>query len=319
MKILITSELPGKAFEDFIAASKYDVLLLDSEKRKDLKKYVKEFSPDGMITLLSDRIDRETIDLAPDLKVVSNYAVGFNNIDVDHCIKKGITVTNTPDVLTDATADIAFLLLLMAARKAVPSDRFTREGKFKGWEPSLFLGRSLNGKTLGIFGFGRIGQAVAKRASAFGLKIVYWNRSRKNDETEREYNAEFLDFETVLKTSDMISLHLPYVPELHHLLDEKEFSIMKDGAILVNTARGQLVNEAVLAENLKNGKLYAAGLDVYEFEPDVNGDLKDLQNAVLFPHTGSATEETRAEMARMVITDCCRILSGLKAENPVNK
>lgn len=318
MKILITSELPGKAFEDFISASGYDVMLLDKDKRKDLKKYVQEFNPDGMITLLSDKIDIETIDLAPNLKVIANYAVGFNNIDVEYCTGKGITVTNTPDVLTDATADIAFLLLLMTTRCAIPSDRFTRDGKFSGWEPSLFLGKSLKEKTLGIVGFGRIGQAVAKRAKAFGMNIIYWSRSKKGLETEKMLGAEYKDFDLLLKESDMISLHLPFIPELHHLFGEKEFKMMKDGAVLINTARGQLVDEAVLAQNLKNGKLYAAGLDVYEFEPEVHSDLKGLENVVLFPHTGSATEETRAEMARMVIDDCTRVLSGLKAINPVN-
>ena len=318
MKILITAELPGKAFEDFIAASEHDILLLDKAERAQLSKYVREFSPDGMITLLSDKVDREIIDLAPDLKVISNYAVGFNNIDVDHCRSKGITVTNTPEVLTDSTADIAFLLLLMATRRAIPSDRFTRDGKFTGWEPSLFLGKSLKGKTLGILGFGRIGQAMAKRAHAFGMKIVYWSRSRKDKEIEDVTGAQFRDFDSILGTSDMISLHLPYVPDLHHLLDEEEFKKMKDGIVLINTARGQLINEKILAENLKNGKLYAAGLDVYEFEPQIHDDLKVLDNVVLFPHTGSAKEETRAEMAQMVINDCRKVLSGLKAENPVN-
>ena len=318
MKILVTAELPGKAFEDFIVSSQYDILLLDRSQRMELEKYVGEFNPDGMITLLSDKIGPEIIDLAPNLKVISNYAVGFNNINVRHCSAKGITVTNTPEVLTDATADIAFLLLLMVTRRAVPSDRFTREGRFTGWEPSLFLGRSLKGKTLGIVGFGRIGQAVAKRAKAFGMKIIYWSRSKKSEDIEAVSGAVFTDFEETLRTSDMISLHLPYVSELHHLFDEKEFNMMKDGAVLINTARGQLVNEKILAENLKNGKLYAAGLDVYEFEPLVHNDLKTLDNVVLFPHTGSATEETRAEMARMVINDCRKVLSGLKADNPVN-
>lgn len=317
MKILVTSELPGKAFEDFITDSQHDILILSSQERESLKEQVEQFDPDGMITLLSDKIDRDLIDLAPNLKVVSNYAVGYNNIDVEYCSGKNITVTNTPEVLTDSTADIAILLLLMATRRAIACDSYTRAGNFTGWGPSLFLGKSLSGKTLGIFGFGRIGQAVAKRAASFGMKIIYWNRSRKSKEIEVETGAVFTGFEEVLRSSDMISLHLPYVSDLHHLFAKKEFEKMKEGAVLVNTARGQLVDEAELAENLKNGKLYAAGLDVYEFEPQINNCLKSLKNVVLFPHIGSATEETRAQMADMVISDCTKVLAGLKADNPV--
>ena len=317
MKILVTSELPGKAFEDFIAGSEHDILILSSQERGSLKKHVEQFNPDGMITLLSDKVDRDLIDIAPNLKVISNYAVGFNNIDVEYCSGKNITVTNTPDVLTDSTADIAILLLLMASRRAIPSDSFTRAGNFTGWGPSLFLGRSLRGKTLGLFGFGRIGQAVALRAASFGMKIIYWSRSRKSEEIEARTGAVFTGFEEALRSSDMISLHLPYVSDLHHVFAENEFEKMKEGAVLINTSRGQLVDEAELAQNLKNGKLYAAGLDVYEFEPQVNNDLKSLDNVILLPHIGSATEETRAQMADMVISDCTKVLAGLKADNPV--
>ena len=317
MKILVTSELPGKAFEDFITDSEHDILILSSQERESLKKHVEQFNPDGMITLLSDKVDRNLIDLAPNLKVVSNYAVGYNNIDVEYCSGKNIVVTNTPEVLTDSTADIAILLLLMASRRAIPSDSFTKAGNFTGWGPSLFLGRSLRGKTLGIFGFGRIGQAVAKRAASFGMKVIYWSRSRKGEKIEAETGAVFTGFEEALTSSDMISLHLPYVSDLHHLFAKNEFEKMKEGTVFVNTARGQLVDEAELAENLKNGKLYAAGLDVYEFEPQINNDLKALDNVILFPHIGSATEETRALMAEMVIGDCTKVLAGLKADNSV--
>jgi len=317
MKILVTSELPGKTFEDFIADSQHDILILSSQERVSLKKQVEQFNPDGMITLLSDKVDRELIDLAPNLKVISNYAVGFNNIDVEYCSAKNITVTNTPDVLTDSTADIAILLLLMASRRAIPSDSFTRAGNFSGWGPSLFLGRSLRGKTLGLFGFGRIGQAVARRAASFGMKIIYWSRSRKSEEIEAETGAVFTSFDQALRASDMISLHLPYISELHHLFGKNEFEKIKKGTVFINTARGKLIDEAELAENIKNGKIYAAGFDVYEFEPQINNDLKSLDNVILFPHIGSATEETRAQMADMVISDCTKVLAGLKADNPV--
>ncbi|HOB71680.1 MAG TPA: D-glycerate dehydrogenase, partial [bacterium] len=284
----------------------------------DLRNAVSSFDPEGLITLLSDKIDKSVITAAPRLKVISNYAVGFNNIDVKYCSEKGITVTNIPDVLTDSTADVAILLLLTASRRSYEGEKFTREGKFTGWEPDLFLGKSLKGKTFGVIGMGRIGRATAKRAKAFGLKIVYWNRTRISIDKETELSAEYCEIDDLIRNSHFISLHLPFVPELHHLIGKKEIASMRSDAILINTARGALVDEDALADALIGKRIYAAGFDVYENEPVINEKLFALNNAVLLPHIGSAAEETRAEMAEMTINGCLSVLEGKKPANSVN-
>lgn len=317
-KILFTSELPGEKFKEIQKDVRFDVKVLNSDERKDLKKTVKEHNPDALVSLLSDRIDKDVIDSAQNLKVISNYAVGFNNIDVSCCSQKGITVTNTPDVLTDSTADIAVLLLLMASRRAYESEKFTRERKFTGWEPELFLGKSLKGKTLGIIGLGRIGKAVALRAKAFGLNIAYWNRTRLNEEQELMMNVKYCEIQDLIRGSHFLSLHLPFVPELYHLIGKKEIESMRSDAILINTARGQLVDEDALADALADKRIFAAGFDVYEHEPLINEKLLSLDNVVLLPHIGSATEETRAEMAEMAINGCVAVLDGKKPANSVN-
>lgn len=317
-KILVTANLPGTEFSEFIAGRNYNISVLNELERKNLKKAVEKFSPDGMITLLSDVIDREIIDSAPDLKVISNYAAGYNNIDVKYCSQKNIVVTNTPDVLTDATADIAIMLMLMVSRRAVESERFTRSGFFKGWEPELFLGKSLYGKNLGILGLGRIGFATAKRAKAFGMNIFYWGRNRVSPEKEKEVSAKFCGFDELLEQSDFISLHLPYVPDLYHMIGEGQFNIMKKDAIIINTSRGQLIDESALATALKNKRIFGAGLDVYEFEPQINRSLFEIESCVLLPHIGSGTEETRAKMAEMALTSCLEVLNGGRPVNTVN-
>lgn len=236
-KIAITSELPGKRFAELLSDVRFDVKLLDNVERKELKSTLQNINPDGLITLLSDKIEGSLIELLPNLKVISNYAAGFNNIDIAYCREKGIVVTNTPDVLTDSTADIAILLLLMASRRAGESEKFARASLFTGWEPKLFLGKSLAGKTLGILGMGRIGIATARRAKVFGLNIVYWSRRKIAPEIENELEAKYLDFDELLKTSDFISIHLPYVSELYHLIGKNEIAKLKNDAIIINTAR----------------------------------------------------------------------------------
>ncbi|MGI6394123.1 MAG: 2-hydroxyacid dehydrogenase [bacterium] len=317
-KILLTSKLPGERAKQLLQDEKFNVKVLNDEERNNLPAAVFSFNPDGIISLLSDKIDKSVIDSAPALKVVSNYAVGFNNIDVKYCTKKGITVTNTPDVLTDSTADIAILLMLIASRRGYESEKFTREKKFTGWEPELFLGKSLKGKTFGVIGMGRIGMATAKRAAAFGLEIVYWNRTRMNEQKEKELDFKYCEMDELIKKSHFISLHLPYLPELHHLIGEKEINSMRNDAILINTARGALIDEDALANALTAKKIYAAGLDVFEHEPVINEKLFSLPNVVLLPHIGSATEETRAEMAEMAINGCLAVLNGEKPSNSVN-
>ena len=315
-KIVITCKLPGKRYENLLADKNFETIVLNDDEHKDLVSTLEKISPDGLISMLSDKINAELLAKMPNLKVVSNYAVGFNNIDLSYCREHGIKVTNTPGVLTDSTADIAILLLLMASRRAVEAEKYAREGKFKGWAPELFNGVSLDGKKFGVLGMGRIGFATAKRAKAFGLDIIYWSR-RRNEEAERELGAKYLELDEVLRECDFLSLHLPYVPELHHMIDAAKLKTMKKSAIIINTARGQLIDEAALADALEKKEIYAAGFDVYEFEPKITEKLMTLENAVLLPHIGSAAEETRSEMARMVIDDCCAVLSGKDPENLV--
>jgi len=317
--ILFTSSLPGKSFPEICNNNEFEIVLAQNIEGENLQQKVAKTNPSAIISLLSDKIDSQIIDMAPALKVVSNYAVGYNNIDVDYCTSKGIFVTNTPGVLTDATADIAMMLILMVSRRAVEAERFTRDGLFTGWEPELFSGKSLQNKTLGIAGLGRIGFATAKRACAFGMKIIYYNRNRVSLESEKEIGATFVSFQEILKESDFISLHLPYTPEVHHLIGKNEFKMMKKDAILINTARGQLIDEKALVQALSEKEIYGAGLDVFEREPQIEEGLKKLNNAVILPHIGSATEETRSMMAQMVINDAVSVLEGKKPVNCVNK
>lgn len=317
-RILVTAELPGEGFRKIVSETGFIFRILKNEERSAVKETAEQFKPHGIVTLLSDTVDCGLIDSCPDLEVVSNYAAGYNNIDTAYCTKKGIAVTNTPDVLTDATADIAMMLILMSSRRALESDRFTRAGLFRGWHPGLFMGRSLAGKTLGILGLGRIGSATAIRAKAFGMKIRYWDEKRVPDKIEDTLNALFCGLDDLIKYSDVISLHLPYTPALHHIIGKRELSMMKSSAVIVNTARGQLIDESALADALAENRIFSAGLDVYEKEPLINEKLFSLENAVLLPHIGSATVETRAEMAVMALSDCIAVLTGKKPENIVN-
>ncbi|MCR4416449.1 MAG: D-glycerate dehydrogenase [Ignavibacteria bacterium] len=283
---------------------------------KTLIKKAKEC--DGLLCLLANKINKEIIDGLPKLKVIANYAVGFNNIDVEYATQKKIWVTNTPDVLTNATADLAFALLLACARRIVEADEFTRKGKFKIWQSDLMLGKELNGHTVGIIGAGRIGQAFGRRAKGFGMKILYYDKKRIPD-FEKETGAKFSSLNQLLKKSDFISLHTPLTKETYHLIDKEEFELMKDGAILINTARGEVINEKELVNALKSNKLFAAGLDVYEFEPKITKDLLKMKNVVLLPHIGSATYETRNKMAELAAKNIVNVLKGKKPITPVNK
>ena len=315
MKVFLTRRIP----EDGIRILKKENLEVEifPEDRMPTKEEIIQGikDADALISLLTDRIDREIIDSAPRLKVIGNYAVGYNNIDVEYAKKKGIVVVNTPGVLTDATADLAFSLLLAAARRVVEGDRFVRDKKFKGWAPMLLLGKDVWGATIGIIGAGRIGQAVGRRAKGFNMRILYWSRRRKK-EFEEKVGAIFVPLETLLRESDYITLHVPLTSETYHLLGEREFAMMKDGAILINTARGEVVDERAMIKALKSRKLFAAALDVFYGEPNVNPELLSLPNVVLTPHIGSATETTRRKMAEMVCEDVVRVLRG---EEPVNR
>lgn len=271
----------------------------------------------ALISLLSDQIDKELINSAPQLKIIANFAVGFNNIDIDYAKEKNIIVTNTPDVLTAATADLTWALILALSKRIVEGDRFMRQGLFKGWEPELLLGGDVSGKTLGVICAGSIGRAVAQRATGFDMKILYTANSAK-PAFERRTNARFVQLGELLEKADYISLHCPLSAQTKHLLNKDRLRQIKKGAYLINTSRGAVVDERALVEALRNGHLAGAGLDVYEFEPQVSKELLSIQNVVLLPHVGSATVETRSEMARICARNIIAVLEGKEALNPVN-
>ncbi|MBW2073007.1 MAG: D-glycerate dehydrogenase [Deltaproteobacteria bacterium] len=275
---------------------------------------------EGLMCLLNDRIDERVIEALPSLKIISNIAVGYDNIDLDAASRRGIMVTNTPGVLTETTADFAFSLMLAVARKVVEADRYVRAGNFQRWEfmPPL-MGLDVHGKTLGIVGFGRIGQAVARRALGFNMKVVYYSRS-PHREAERQLAATFVPLDELLAVSDFVTLHVPLNKNTRHMLSTAEFSKMKSEAILINTARGQVVNEEALVRALEHGEIGGTGLDVFEEEPAVHPRLMSLNNrVVLAPHLGSATRETRLKMALLAAENMLQGLQGNKPPNLVNK
>ncbi|MDD5502762.1 MAG: D-glycerate dehydrogenase [Candidatus Thermoplasmatota archaeon] len=298
MKVLVTRPLPNEAIE--MLKKKFDVTLNAEDRpltRQELLDGLK--GKDGVLCLLTDKMNAEAIGANPQLKIIANYAVGYDNIDVKAATANGIPVSNTPGVLTDATAELAWSLLFSAARRIPESDRFTRDGKFKGWGPMMLLGRGITGKTLGIIGAGRIGAAFALKSKGFNMNVVYYEAAGKNEVLEKELGAKKVDLPELLKNSDFVSIHVPLTPETKHLIGEKELKMMKPTAVLVNTARGPIVDEKALAKALKEKWIFAAGLDVYENEPKIEEELLKLENAVLVPHIGSATVETRTRMATL--------------------
>ena len=270
---------------------------------------------DALICLLSDRIDGEVLERADRLKIVANYAVGYNNIDIRAALEKDIMVTNTPGVLTNATAELAFALLITLTRRILAADRYTRQGRFTGWGPLLFLGDELAGKTLGIVGMGRIGQSLAEKCRAFGMSVIYHNRQPLDKNTETRLGAVFCSFEELLPRSDVISIHAPLTDETRHLFDRSAFEKIKPGAYIINTARGEVIDEAALVQALIEEKIKGAGLDVYEYEPAVTQQLTDMENVVLLPHIGSATVETRSAMAVLAAENVIAALNGRIPEN----
>ncbi len=273
---------------------------------------------EGLLCLLTDEVDREVLRAGKNLKVVANYAVGYDNIDIEEARNRGIVVTNTPGVLTDATADLAFSLLLAGARNLIPADGYTRAGRWQSWGPRLFLGQEVWGKTLGIVGMGRIGRAVARRARGFDMNILYYNRSKHKD-IEEELGVQKRELEDLLRDSDFVSIHLPLTEETQNLIGAEELSLMKPTAVLINTARGEIVDQKALVEVLQDKKIFAAGLDVFAKEPiDPQDPLLSLDNVVVLPHIGSASYAARQKMAIMACSDLLAVLEGREPENPVN-
>ncbi|MBZ4653567.1 MAG: D-glycerate dehydrogenase [Peptococcaceae bacterium] len=281
--------------------------------REVLMQEVKEV--DGLVSLLTDKIDGELMDAGKNLKVISNYAVGFDNIDLDAATQRGLLVTNTPGVLTETTADLAFALLLATARSVVWADKFTREGKWKTWEPLKFLGQDIYGAQLGLLGFGRIGCAVAKRARGFDMKVKYYDLFR-NEQAEKELGVEYASIDEILTQSDFISLHVPLTKDTRHLINKDSLKKMKKNAVIINTARGPIINEDDLYEALVNGTIWAAGLDVMDPEPPrADHPLFKLDNVIVLPHIASASIATRNKMALMAAEN---MIAGLRGEIPPN-
>jgi glyoxylate reductase len=269
----------------------------------------------GLLSMITDDINGEFLDHAPKLIMIANMAVGYNNIDLDAATRRGILVSNTPGVLTEATADLAFSLILGAARRIAEGDRMVREGRFNFWAPFHFLGRDVSGKTLGIIGMGRIGKAVARRARGFQMPILYFSRNPLEKTEGEELNTRYVPLNTLLGESDFVSLHIPLSSNTRHFISEKEFALMKPTAFLINTSRGPIVDEKALLDALQNGIIAGAGMDVYENEPAITPGLEKLDQVLLLPHVGSATLETRTKMAAMAAGN---LLAGLRGETPPN-
>ncbi|OFV99262.1 MAG: D-glycerate dehydrogenase [Acidobacteria bacterium RIFCSPLOWO2_02_FULL_61_28] len=273
----------------------------------------------GVLCQLTDRMDREAMEHAPELRVIANIAVGYDNIDVASATERGILVTNTPEVLTETTADFAFALLLAAARRLVEADQFARSGQWKQWKLDMLLGTDAHHGTLGIIGLGRIGRAVARRARGFQMIVLYAGPRRASPEVEQELGARYVPLETLLRESDFVSLHVPLKPETRHLIGAPQLALMKPTAILINTTRGPVVDEAALVEALREGRIQGAGLDVFEREPEIHPGLLVLPNVVLAPHIGSGSRQTRLRMVELAAENLLAALSGQVPPNLVNR
>jgi glyoxylate reductase len=311
-KILVTRKLPSSVLARLEAMGTVDLHADDASLTpEELRRRVAD--ADAIVSMLNDQIDRPLIDAAPNLKVVANVAVGYNNIDVPYARSRGVVITNTPDVLTDSVADFTWALILAITRRIPEGERLVRRGAWKGWAFDFMLGTELRGKQLGLVGLGRIARAVAGRAPAFGVKVAY--TSRRGLDLP---NAEAMSLDRLLNTSDIVSLHVPLTPETRHLIDKRALTRMKRSAYLVNTARGPVIDEAALAWALEQRLLAGAALDVYEREPEVHPDLFKFENVLLVPHLGSGTTETRTAMADLAVRNTIAVLTGQPPITPVS-
>ncbi len=320
-KIFLTRAIPEQALQLLIDAfGENEVEVYPHDQiipRDELEKAV--HGREAVLCMLTDPWDAKMFDAAgASLKVLANCAVGYNNIQVDAASERNVTVTNTPDVLTEATADLAWTLIMGASRRSGEAERYLRAGKWGSWSPNFMLGNEIYGKTLGIYGMGRIGRATARRALGFNMKVIYHSRTQRSAEEEGSLNASYVSFDELLEQSDVLSIHSPLLPETTGLFGAEEFSKMKDTAVLVNTSRGPVVQEAALAQALKNGDIGFAGIDVFEKEPEIHPELLDCENALLLPHIGSATLETRTAMAYLAVENIIAVLNGKTPPTPVN-
>jgi glyoxylate reductase len=317
-KIYVTRELPERGLN---AIRKHFDVEVWSDYAPPPKKTIieKAKSVDALASLLSDKIDKEVFDVAPKLKIVSQLAVGFDNIDIAEATRRGIYVTNTPEVLTDTTADFAWALLMAVARRVVEADKYVRTGNWKvAWHPAMMTGRDVYGATIGIVGAGRIGYAMAKRATGFSMKILFYDVIPR-PEMEKDFGAKKVDLDTLLRESDFVSVHVPLMKETHHLINAEKLGLMKKTAYLINNSRGPVVDEKALYEALKKGQIAGAGLDVFELEPvPADSPLLKLDNVVVAPHVSSASLETRSKMSEMVADNLVAFFEGKKPPNLVN-
>jgi len=315
--VYVTRMIPEENIEEL--RKHFDVEVNQEDRalsKEELKEKLK--GKNAVISLLTDIIDGEVLDAAgSQLKIVANYAVGFNNFDLAAATDRGIILTNTPGVLDEATATLTFTLLLSMARRIPEANKYLRDGKWKGWAPMFFIGLDVDRKTLGVAGLGRIGKNVARKAKGFDMKIIYTDVCR-NEEFEKQVGATFVDKETLLKESDFLTLHVPLMPETHHYIGEKELKVMKKTAVLINASRGPVVDEAALVKALKEKQIWGAGLDVFEEEPRISPGLSDLDNVVIVPHIASATMDTRLKMGAIAVDNIIKVLSGQLPDTCVN-
>ena len=317
-KVYVTRELPERGLK--IIKERFDAEVWPEYAPPPKKTIIEKAKDvDALATLLSDKIDAEVFDAAPKLKMIAQLAVGFDNVDVQEATKRGIYVSNTPEVLTDTTADFAWALLMTLARRVVEADKYVRTGKWKvGWHPAMLQGRDVYGATIGIVGAGRIGYAVAKRATGFSMKILFYDVIPR-PEMEKDFGAKKVDLDTLLKQSDFVSIHVPLMKETHHLINAEKLRLMKKTAYLINNSRGPVVDEKALYDALNEGRIAGAGLDVFEQEPaPLDNPLLKLDNVVVAPHISSASYETRSKMAEMVADNLVAFFEGKKPPNLVN-
>jgi len=317
-KVYVTRKVPEQALE--ILRSVAEVSVWDREDVPPPRQVIlRELAQaDGVFSLLTDRIDAEVMAAAPRLKVISNFAVGFDNVDIPAATKRGIVVTHTPDVLTETVADFTVCLMLAAARRLVEADRYMRDGKWKTWEPLLLAGQDIHHATLGLIGLGRIGAAVARRAQGFGMQVLYYDVVRRED-LERSLSITHRSLDDVLRDSDVISVHVPLSEQTRHLIGRAQFALMKNTAVFVNTSRGPVVDQAALTQALASRRIFAAGIDVFEQEPVSPDDpLLKLDNVIVVPHIASASIPTRIRMATLAAENLVAVLQGKRPPNPVN-
>ncbi len=316
MKVFVTRKIPSVGL-NMLKDKGFDLIVSEKDavlSKEELLQELKTHQPEALLCLLTDTIDAEVFDAAP-IKICATYSVGFNHIDLKAAKERGIIVTHTPGVLTDAVAEFTTTLIFALAKRVVEADKFARDGLYKGWEPELLLGMELKGKTLGILGAGRIGTRVAQIAMALGLKVLY------SDIAQNQYldkmGAVYEDKDTLLKRADIVSLHVPLLDSTRHFMSTKEFELMKDTALLVNTSRGPVVDEEALVQALKAGKIAGAALDVFENEPQIHPELISMENVILTPHIASATQETRNKMSEMAAQSIIDFAEGKKPEHVV--